>query len=113
MLTKTFIYGNTPFREPEFPLENLQLLECADRSYSVEIPSEFSDFLDTEIREKFEQDNESAIVVKIDHHRSQFDFRENQSEKAKADYCYGSIMRISNFQPEFENYERSKSHKVS
>ncbi len=113
IVTKTFIYGNTLVSKPKFPINNISLLETSNNCYSVEISSDFLGVLNFEpdFKELIDK-NESSFRLNIDHNRMQFDFRQNQSKKAKADYCYGSIMRISNFQPEFETagYEKAKSH---
>lgn len=108
ILTKAFIYGNTPVSAPVFPLETVNLFDISDKSYEVEIPARFLDGLEDGIKEKFDE-NTRAVRLRIDHHRSQFDFRENQTKKARADYCYGSIMRISNFQPDFKTITSEKS----
>ena len=101
VLTKAFIYGNTDVSEPEFPFSTIKLLSATNRSYLVEIPYEFSADLDAEVLDQ-RQTVGDDLRLKIDHRRSQFNYRENQTKKAKADYCYGSIMRISNFQPRVE-----------
>ena len=100
MLNRPFLYSNTPLKKPKYPLQHVNVLETSDRSYLVDIPSQYALLLG-EIIGKKELGNmiEDRYVFRVDHKRIQYPFMPAQSLKDTADYCYGMIMRISRVLP--------------
>jgi radical SAM superfamily enzyme YgiQ (UPF0313 family) len=96
MLSRPFIYRNTPFDPPATEFTEFNLLESADRSHIVELNPKHTVALST----YGSQGINSAVkdpatqIVQIDHKKSRHPYQPNQPTKSYADYCSGAIMRI-------------------
>ncbi|NNF00607.1 MAG: hypothetical protein HKN25_16430 [Pyrinomonadaceae bacterium] len=103
LLSKTFIYSNTDVMKPWAQFEFIDVISASDRNYTVEIPTDCLGMLDLDEKLKAKLDTDKPLFrLRLNSKGPQFTFRENQTRKANADYCYGSIMRISDFLPRME-----------
>ncbi len=100
MLTKPYLYSNTPLKLPAFPLRHLDVLEVSGRSILVEVPD---GLLPPHLEERADVPRDASSngsgVYRLDHKRNQYPYRKNQNREENASYCSGSVMRIGNILP--------------
>ena len=102
VLTKPFVYNNTPIEPPKFPMEKIKLLDIIDRSYLVKIPIKYEGLLSFEDQKSIEKDRD-FLFLKIDHKKRQYPHKKDRLEVARADYLNGSVLGISKFKPDLES----------
>ena len=104
MLTRPFIYSNTPFLLVDYATRLFHVLESEERCYQLEVSPELVKIiLPDEIKTEREmKETRESIQLKINHTKSQFPLRKNLSTNAIMRYTYGCITRISEFKPTIE-----------
>lgn len=101
ILSRPFIYNNTPVEKPQFELSLINILEASDRSYVIEYPKQFEFLLNRSNRLIPENTCKTKSNYRLDHKRGQYTYRSEQNKRRKADYCHGSIMKIAKFLPQW------------
>lgn len=99
MLAKPYVYSNTPVEPPAFTTEFVKVLDVPNRGFLLEIPEVFSPLVEGDIG--FRGNGESKVFC-LDHKRSQLPFRTSQTREENASYCSGSVMRIADILPKWE-----------
>ena len=100
MLTKPFLYNNTPLRPPPFDLKFVDLIKVSGRNFLIDVPNKIDPLaLGASAKSGLvTQDGFSRLCV--NHSREQYPFSEQQNKEENASYCSGSVMRIGNILPE-------------
>ena len=99
MLTRPFLFSNTPFVTPPTPFQVINVLDASSRRYVIEIPEEYLalvDELDTAAGNR-----SGASVYQLDHKTVQLPYRPGQSTESVADYCSGVVMRATSVMPQW------------
>lgn len=105
MISRPYLYSNTPLDKPDVDLEFLKIKEVQERQYLVEVSADDLEVL----RPLVLQDQDSTAsggLLRVNHERSQYPYRPRKNEFHDADYCNGMIMRIVSILPLWEFHQR-------
>ena len=84
LLTKLYLYSNTPIRNVNSKLEHIEILAIQDRRIVARVPEIFLGHLkDDEIH--------TDGTITLNHSRDQFPFSESTSREENAQYCIGTV----------------------
>jgi len=87
LLTKIYLYSNTPITNYNSRLKFIEITEINDRTTVAQVPERFLKHLNSD-----EVHNDGEIS--LNHSRGQFPFNESQSAEENAQYCIGRIHMI-------------------
>lgn len=96
VLTKLYLYSNTPIRDVNFLLKFIEIKEIRDRTIVAQVPEKFLWHLN-------EDEVHTDGTITLNHSREQFPFSESTSREENAQYCIGRIHMIRAHLPQWES----------
>lgn len=99
MLSRPFVYSNTPFEVPAIEFERVRVLDVSDRRFAAELRAADVGLVEKHAMFGVVEDDPDAGLLLLDHKRGQRPFHARQSEQHNANYCNGVIMRVDSIMP--------------
>lgn len=95
LLTKPYLYSNTPVADYERHLRLTRVVDRADRSITVSVPPRLVHLINP-------TDDNRSPTFRLNHSRGQFPFNESRNREENASYCSGRIQLIHQILPDWE-----------
>jgi tRNA A37 methylthiotransferase MiaB len=97
LLNRPYVYSSTPLDDYAALLQTVPVLECAERSVTVEVDERCWEWMASGVR--VEGYRAKGPIFHVDHKRMQYPYMANQSLDHNADYCHGMIEKVDAIAP--------------
>ena len=97
LLSRPYVYSNTPLEVYDYPFEAAQLLAAEQRRYTVRIPSARRESFAATVG--LEPGDMIGDTFDVDHKRLQYTYMAMQSTDHNSNYCFAMIEKIQNIIP--------------